>query len=133
MLQFRVDLSSFQGDFPQACWRKSREVNAKMQATPLQSSASCRALKGCCLFRTTNATCRPRLALSRGRPISGDTWRSSVMPPTWAKVAVHAGFAYLSFRLSRCSSLSVRIPRIWPTTLRPFFSAISRTAFRDSG
>ena len=80
----------------------------------------------------TNATCRPRLALSRANWSQAITWRSPSMPPTWANVAAHAGFAYLSFRWRRCSSLSARISRICPTTLSPFFSAISRTAFRDS-
>ena len=68
-----------------------------------------------------------------GLPVLGDPmWRSSSMPPAWANVAAHAGFAYLSFRWRRCSSPSARISRICPTTFRPFFSAISRTAFRDS-
>ena len=46
----------------------------------------------------TNATCRPRLALSRAYRSRTTTWRSSSMPPTRANVEAHAGFAYLSFR-----------------------------------
>ena len=58
------------------------------------SSKPCRALKGCYLFRITNATCRPHLALSRAYRSQPITWRSSSMPPTWANVAAHTGFAY---------------------------------------
>ena len=46
----------------------------RKQATPLHASAPCRALTGCCLFRITNAACRPRLALSRAYRPRATKW-----------------------------------------------------------
>ena len=54
---------------------ESRIIQASYNtATPLHASASYRALTGCCLFRITNATCRPRLALSRAYRSRATRW-----------------------------------------------------------